>query len=333
MSGRWSTLAILASIVLAIAAIGWLGSPLVQRVAVDMLIKIVIVVGLSIFIGNSGVLSFGHASFAAIGAYGSAWFTLPLAAKKIFLPNLPAFILSTQLGLPAGAAIGMALASLAATLIGLVIMRLSGIAASIATLAWLAIVNTVFANADNWTKGTSSLVGLPLATGVATATIGALLAILVAFLFKYSRFGLMLQASREDEAAAQASGISVRAMRLIAFVLSAAVVALGGVLQGHFLGVLAVGQFYLEFTFLTLAMLVMGGMRSLSGAVVGTIVVALVSEILRVATGGLVVGAMNIPAMPGAREIGLAFLMLLVLTLRPRGLMGSTEFALGRTPA
>lgn len=325
----FATFAALSLLVLLIAGVGFVGGAVLGRVAVDTLIRLVTVVGLSIFIGNSGVLSFGHASFAAIGAYAAAWFTLPLAAKKLFLPKLPAFILSTQLGLPSAAAIGMAAAAVFALLIGIVIIRLTGIAASIATLAWLAIVNTVLANADSLTKGTSSLVGLPLVVGPITATLCALGALVVALAFKVSRIGLMLQASREDEAAALASGIPVKRVRLIAFVLSAALVALGGILQGHFLGVLTVAQFYFEFTFLTLAMLVMGGMRSVSGAVVGTIVVAVVSEMLRVGAGGFSIGGVSVPSAPGLREIGLALIMLAVLMLRPRGIMGNGELTLG----
>ncbi|MBZ9772204.1 branched-chain amino acid ABC transporter permease [Mesorhizobium sp. CO1-1-8] len=328
MRAHLSTLLLLALVVIAVAAVGLTGSSVVERVAVDTLIKLVVVIGLSVFIGNSGILSFGHASFAAIGAYGAAWFTLPLAAKKIFLPHLPAFVLATQLPLPGGAAVGVVLAALAALVIGVVIMQLSGIGASIATLAWLAIVNTVCSNADSLTKGTSSLVGLPLATGIGTATASALLALTVAYVFKFSRYGLMLQASREDEVAARASGIAVRPLRLMAFVLSAALVALGGILQGHFLGILTVSQFYLEFTFLTLAMLVMGGMRSLSGAVVGTIVLAVAAEILRFLAGGFSVGGIVVPAATGLREIVLALIMLAVLLIRPRGLTGGHEISL-----
>lgn len=328
MTRRWSTFFILSLAILAVAGTGWAGSDIFERFVIDLLVKLVVVLGLSVFVGNSGVFSFGHASFASLGAYSAAWFTLPVAAKKIFLPSLPAFALSTQVGLPMGAAIGVAFASLVGLLIGLVIVQLSGLGASIATVAWLAIVTTVLANADAYTRGTSSLVGLPLATGIGTALISALLALLAAFLFKTSRFGLMLQASREDEAAAKASGISVRAMRLWALVLSAALVALGGILQGHFRGVLTVSQFYFEFTYLTLAMLVIGGIRSLSGAVIGTFLVAGCAEMLRIVSSGFMLFGLTVPAAPGLREIGLALMMLVVLLLRPRGIMGSREFTL-----
>lgn len=326
MTRRWSTFVLLSLVILVVAGIGWAGSDIFQRFVIDMLVKLVVVLGLAVFVGNSGVFSFGHASFAALGAYSAAWFTLPVAAKKIFLPQLPAFALSTQLGLPMGAAIGVAFASLVGLVIGVIIVQLSGLGASIATVAWLAIVTTVLANADAYTRGTSSLVGLPLATGIGTALVSALLALFIAFLFKTSRYGLMLQASREDEVAAKATGISVRAVRLWAFVLSAALVALGGILQGHFRGVLTVSQFYFEFTYLTLAMLVIGGIRSLSGAVIGTFLVAGCAEMLRIVSGGFEVAGLMVPALPGLREIGLALMMLIVLLARPRGIMGSREF-------
>lgn len=328
MRPNWSTLLILALLILAVAGIGWAGSPPMQRIVIDILIKMVMVIGLSIFIGNSGILSFGHASFAAIGGYGAAWFTLPPTVKKIFLPHLPAFVLTAHVNLPVGGAIGMSFAAVAAALIGIAIVQLSGIAASIATLAWLAIVNTFLANADSLTRGTSSLVGLPLTIGVAPATTAVLIGLAAAYLFRTSHWGLMLQASREDEAAAQASGINVRLMRYAAFVLSAAIVALGGVLQGHFLGMLSVGQFYLELTFITLAMLVTGGWRSLSGAVVGTLAVGLISHGLDATVSGIEIAGLRIQAAPGFAEIALAAILLIVLIVRPQGIMSGREFGL-----
>lgn len=321
MGSRLPILAILAALILLVAAVGLSDSAVLSRFATDTLIKLVVVIGLSVFVGNSGILSFGHASFAMIGAYAAAWFTMPLNVKKLFLPDLPSFILTTQLDLFGGALVGMAITALVALIIGFAVVRLSGIAASIATLAWLVIVYTVYSNADALTKGTSSLVGLPLSTGLATACGAALLALVVAFAFRFSRLGLMLRASREDEVAALASGVAVRRLRLIAFVLSAAIVALGGVLQGHFLGVLSVGQFYIAFTFLTLAMLVVGGLKSLSGAVIGTILLSTVAELLRVATGGVTLFDMSIPAVPGLTEIGLALMMIAILLWRPAGLL------------
>lgn len=328
MASRLPLLFVLMVVILGFAAIGSSESALVDRFVIDTLIKLVLVIGLWAFIGTSGVLSFGHIGFAMIGAYGAAWFTLPVNVKQIFLPQLPEFVLSTHLGLAGGALIGVLLAAVSALLIGIAVMRLSGIGASIATLAWLVIVYTVYSNADALTKGTSSLVGLPMSTTLSTAATCALLALVVAFLFRYSRFGLMLAASREDEAAAFASGIPVRVLRLAAFVISAAIVALGGVLQGHFLGILSVGQFYIGLTFLTLAMLVVGGMKSLAGAVAGTILLSVVAELLRITTGGFSVAGIQVQSFPGLREIGLAAIMLVILLWRPQGLLPSDDSVL-----
>lgn len=330
MSARLQTLAILALLILAASLPGYLGTAATERFAIDMMVKLVFVIGLSIFVGNTGVLSFGHAAFASIAAYSAAWFTIPPITKKVFLPDLPAWIIGTDLGLWGGMAVGVTLAAVCGVAIGFAVVRLAGIGASIATLAFLAIVYTTFSHATGLTKGTASLIGLPMAVGLPTATAVALVALGVAALFSASRVGLMLRASREDEVAASASGIAVRALRLAAFVLSAAVVGASGVLQGHAIGILSVGQFYLELTFLTLAMLVIGGQRSLSGAVVGAIAISFVAELLRMLAGGVTVLGIAIPQMPGLREVGLAVIMLGVLMLRPRGIIGNRELTLPR---
>jgi branched-chain amino acid transport system permease protein len=328
MRPNWQTLILLAGLILVASAPGYFGTGVMQRFAIDMMVKLVFVIGLSIFVSNTGVLSFGHAAFAAIGAYAAAWFTIPPITKRVFLPELPAFVLASDLGFWGGMAVGVGIAAAAALAIGLAVVRLAGIGASIATLAFLAIVYTTFSNADWLTKGTASLIGLPLAVGLPTATAVALAALAIAYFFAGSPMGLMLQASREDEAAASASGIAVRPLRLAAFVLSAAVVAASGVLQGHAIGVLSVGQFYLELTFLTLAMLVIGGQRSLSGAVIGAILISFLAELLRTIAGGVTVFGLIIPPLPGLREVGLAIIMLAVLMIRPRGVTGNRELSL-----
>jgi branched-chain amino acid transport system permease protein len=325
---RWQTLFLLAALILLASLPGYLGTGATTRFAIDMMVKLVFVIGLSIFVSNTGVLSFGHAAFAAIAAYSAAWFTIPPITKKVFLPDLPAFVLATDLGLWGAMAVGVLLAAATGLVIGVAVVRLAGIGASIATLAFLAITHTTLSNTTWLTKGTASLVGLPLVVGLPTATAVALAALAIAFLFAASPVGLMLRASREDEVAASASGIAVRLLRLAAFVLSAAVVGASGVLQGHAIGVLSVGQFYLELTFLTLAMLVIGGQRSLSGAVVGAILIAFLGEALRTVAGGGTVFGLVIPPMPGLREVGLAIIMLGVLMLRPRGITGDRELVL-----
>lgn len=316
-----------------LALIAFLGSqaPVVlQRVITEAFIKLVMVVGLYIFIGNSGVLSFGHGAFMMLGAYASAWTVTPLKIKKIMMSNLPPFLQQAELSPAAGAGLAMLWAGIVAFVVGIPLMQLTGIAASIGTFSFLMIVYVIYSNWDSLTGGASSLVGMPVYVDIWVAFGCAFGAMAVAWAFQSTRLGLALRAAREDEAAARSVGIHIHRVRLAAFVLSAAVVALGGVLQVHFLGTANVAQFYLGVTFLTLAMLVVGGTGSLAGAVVGTAAIALVSELLRRVENGFEIAGMAVKAPPGLLEVGLAIVLLLILVFRPRGITGGAELPLPR---
>jgi branched-chain amino acid transport system permease protein len=164
-------------------------------------------------------------------------------------------------------------------------------------------------------------------TGLLQAAAGAVIAVLVAWLYQRSRFGRLLRATREDASAARAVGISVYRQRLVAFVLSGALAGFAGGLYVHMLPLNA-ETLYLDLTFLTLAMLVIGGATSLWGAVVGALAVSGVDSFLAEAENGIHVpgGTLDLPA--GTRIIVVGALMAIVLILRPSGLTGGRELAL-----
>ena len=293
-----------------------IGDKVIERTLTVALINTVMVIGLYIFIGNSGVLAFGHMAFALIGAYAVAWFTMS-PFKKSFALDLPAFLADNTLPLLPSAIISSALAALVALVVGIPLMRLSGIAASIGTFAVLMIFYTLYSNWDSWTFGASTLVGVPIYVNFWVALAWAGVALLVATIYQKSRFGLALRASRENEAAARAVGINVPTQRLIAFVLSGFFMGLGGVLQAHYVGSVVVRGFWLGPTFIALAMLMIGGQRSLTGAVVGVIVISALQEVLRKIE--------VIIELYGLSQLVIAFLMLLILILRPTGLAMGRE--------
>ncbi|MCW5623580.1 MAG: branched-chain amino acid ABC transporter permease [Burkholderiales bacterium] len=313
--------------VLAVLAVGsrlW-GNTLVEGALTEALLYLVLVVGLSIFVGNSGVVSFGHIGFAAIGAYASAWQTCCTGFRGVFMPGLPTFLLELDMPVVTAALLAGLLAALVAAVVGIAIMRLGGIAISIALLSLLFIVKSVYENWDSVTAGQSSLVGLPLYVDLWVALAWAAGAIVVAQIYQRSAFGLKLRAVRDDEAAARACGVTPWIQRLIAFVLSAFVAGVGGALYGHYLGTLAVSIFWLDMTFVTIAMLVLGGMRSLTGAVVGTLAVTATREILRSLERGVDLGTLHWQAPQGSQEIVLALILLGILVFRPEGLVGDRE--------
>jgi branched-chain amino acid transport system permease protein len=173
--------------------------------------------------------------------------------------------------------------------------------------------------------GAATLPGIPLYVDMWVALGWLAAALFVAYVYQRSRFGLALRAAREDPFAARAAGIDIPMQRLVAFVISAFFMGIGGVLQAHFIGSIAVKNFWLALTFVSLAMLIVGGQRSLTGAVLGAVVISTVLELLRQLETGVQIGATTVAVPLGAQELGIAVVMLLILIFRPQGLMGGHE--------
>lgn len=327
LSRTIATPIILIAILIAIALLAkFVGSGPFSRTIVEMFIRVMLVVGIYIFVGNSGVISFGHIGFMCIGAYAAAWFTIPPMMKQVSLQGLPSFLMNAKLPIFLSAGLAGVIAALFALIVGRIIMRLSGIAASIATFAMLAVINVVYSNWDSVTGGTGSIVGIPFYTGIWSALGGAILVVIIAYLYQISRSGLALRAGRDEAIAAAASGINIVRERLIAFVISAFCIGIAGALYAHFLGVVNPDAFYLATTFITLSMLVVGGMNSLSGAVIGVIVISAVIQILRWLEKGIDVGGTTTVAIPnGLQEITIGIVMIVILMFRPSGLTRNRE--------
>jgi branched-chain amino acid transport system permease protein len=292
---------------------------------VNAIVAAAIVVGIYVFVGNSGVISFGHVSFVAVGAFAAGVLTVPAELKAAVLPDLFPVLRDHTIGTGASLAVATLVGAALAGLVGLPLMRLSGLAAGIATFAVLEITHNLLREWTSIGPGATTLSLVPESTGALEATLGASLVIVVAFGYQRSRFGRMLRASREDPAAAQAVGISVHRQRLWAFTLSGALCGFAGGLYVHMLGSITTEQVYLDLTFLTLAMLVVGGATSLFGAVVGALAISGLDAFLGEAEQGIDVGfAIDAPA--GTRLVVVSALMALVLILRPSGLTGGREF-------
>lgn len=317
-----------AALVLAVALIGAGGSSGLSETITETLVTVLVVVGLSVFVGNSGVLSFGHVAFMALGAYVTAWLTISPALKAATLPDLPGFLASAHVEPAVAVLVSGLAAALLAAVAAVPLMRLNGIAAAIGTLSLLVIVNVVLSNWDQLTNGTGTIVGVPSELDPLSALPWVVAVLAIAFLYQQSRRGACLRATREDPVAAQSVGIGIARERRVAFVLSAFCVGMGGSLYAQYLGAFAPGRFYLDLTFLTLAMLVIGGMRSLTGAVVGTLAVAGLSEMLStMQDDGIALLGAQLQLRAGVREVVLAGVMLIVLVFRPDGITGGRELS------
>jgi branched-chain amino acid transport system permease protein len=294
-----------------------------QQITLNMFITVVLVLGLQLFSGNSGILSFGHVGFMAIGAYVSALLTIPAGLKAATFTEMPKFldwILTTEMGTVSAILVAGACAAVFAVITAPPIVRLAGVPAGIATLALLVIVYTFNIQTTSITRGTSTMIGVPATTTITSALVWALIAVVAAFAYQASRRGVRLRASRENEAAARSVGIKIPIERGVAWVLSAFVMGVGGALYSHYIIAFSAGEFYFAATFNIVLMLVLGGMTSVSGAVVGVLFVTILKETLRKIENGPLDGA-----YPGFTELLLAAVLLLILIWRPRGLTAGHE--------
>jgi branched-chain amino acid transport system permease protein len=314
--------------VLIAAVLGSQLGPVRQLEFDDALVNTAIVVALYVFIGNSGVLSFGHISFVAIGAYLSGILTLGAEQKDLILPTMFPFLRHVEVSTSASLALAAGAGALFALLTGIPLMRLSGLAAGIATFAVLGITNNIISYWDKIGPGVTALALVP-ESGIWTLAAGALIAVAVAFAYQCSRWGRRLRATREDPQAAQASGINVHRERLVAFVISGALAGFAGGLLVHELGSITTDQVYLDLTFTTLAMLVVGGASSLLGAVVGALLISALNSFLSDAEQGVhIIVSFTLPT--GTELVTIGAVMAAVLIGRPTGLTGGREARLPR---
>lgn len=338
---KWSTPFILIGLCAAIAVIAVVRDDAVfLRVVTVMFISVLLAVALQMFMGNSGLGSFGQYAFVSIGAYASLWFGLSPAQKRVTLPDMPETWWIYRQHYPFELALIAAaiVTGLVGALIGLAFVRLRGASFTIATFAFLIVVNRVALQWEEVTRGSRVVIGVPKQTTIWIALAWASIAIAIAFVFKESSIGLKLRASREDEDAAASIGVDVKLMRWIAWTLSCAVSAIGGALWAYFIVQFTPNNFYLHETFLIVAMLVIGGAASVSGAVVGAISVALSSEFLRQTENflnsqrndGTTLGNLIPFQLIGFTEIVLAIVMILVLILRPSGILAGRELRFPR---
>ena len=325
MSAAWPALS-LCLIVVVVASIGSNLGLVNQRHTIEVLVNVVLVVGLYVFVGNSGVLSFGQMSFMSIGAYTTALITIPLIQKNFLLPDLPSFLANAEVSPLPAALIAGAAALVFALILVVPIVRLSGLAASLAMFAVLVIVYQVAINWDAVTRGSRTMIGVPTNTTIWVAMGWAVVMIVMAYLHQRSSTGLRLRASREDEFAARAAGINIPRERGIAFLLSAFIIGVGGFLYAQFQGAFTPSAFFIHITFLTIAMLVVGGQKSLAGAVVGAVSVSVLSFVFNSIEDGVNAGPIHFAGRDGLSDTALAAFILLVLVFRRDGIMRGREF-------
>ena len=280
-------------------------------------VYVLMTVSLNIVTGYLGQLPLGHAGFMSIGGYACAIFIIRmmplfgLDAQSMASGSTPAVILFVV-----GLLFGGICAALMGVVIGIPALRLRGDYLAIITLGFAEIIRVVLVNIDSalgfkLTGGASGLTGIPAYTGYLNTAIVVSLAI-----FMKSRHGRAILAIRDNEIAAEASGVNTTYYKTLAFVFSAFLAGIAGGLYAGCIGVMAPAKFGFMKSVEILVMVVLGGMGSMFGSVVAATVLTVLPEALR--------------AFADYRMVAYAIVLILVMIFRPEGLFGSYDFSLSR---
>jgi branched-chain amino acid transport system permease protein len=283
-----------------------------------ILITVVGALGLNILTGYTGLISLGHVGFLVTGAYAYA-----VLVSRYGLPPLIGFL---------GAGIIPALASL---VVGAPSLRLKGLYLAITTLAFSFIINTVILEARTVTNGARGIavqrpeifgVSFDSDTAFTQLCLGfAILTLFATLNIRRSRVGRAFVAIRDNDTAARVMGINLHAYKLFAFVTSAFITGLAGALYGIYLSFVSVEGFPFLLSIEALAILIVGGLGSALGAVLGTVLIVLLPEATRLVFG-LFSAQMDVLFSTGAQELkSMLYGLVIILFLRfqPRGLVGA----------
>jgi branched-chain amino acid transport system permease protein len=311
-----------------------------EQLITAMLIDAIMVVGLQVYIGNTGVLSFGHIGFGAIAGYTFAVLAIDPERKSTVIRNAPWNLNEVQLSPFASVVIAILVTLVVAFVVGLGLARsgaASGaVAATVITLALLFVTHELAVNWNELTGGDRA--GLSFSIGAALtsrwpiylALVGSLL---VARLFASSRPGRLAQAAREDNLAARAIGVDPRVQQMVALLISVVIVAIAASLRVHSIGNITPKFFFFDYTLLTLVMLIVGGRNSVTGAVAGVVVITTAREFARrLASDGYELFGLSLDSSgtdwifrEGLPHIVLGSAMLGFMILRPKGLLDDRE--------
>jgi branched-chain amino acid transport system permease protein len=283
-----------------------------------ILITVVGALGLNILTGYTGLISLGHVGFLVTGAYAYA-----IVVSKYGMPPLVGFL---------AAGIVPALASL---IVGAPSLRLKGLYLAITTLAFSFIINTVILEARTLTNGARGIsvhrpdiLGVSFDSDVAFTHLCLAFTILTLFAtlnIRRSRVGRAFVAIRDNDTAARVMGINLHAYKLFAFVTSAFITGIAGALYGIYLSFVSVEGFPFLLSIEALAILIVGGLGSALGAVLGTILIVLLPEATRLVFS-LFSAQMDAMFSTGAQELkSMLYGLVIILFLRfqPRGLVGA----------
>ncbi len=294
-------------------------------------INAILAVSLNLIYGFGGMFSLGHSGFMAIGAYVSALLVLAPAQKEMMwmLEDVawPFSVLQTPFwfSLIAG---GLA-AALAALLIAIPVLRLGGDYLGIATLGFAEIIRVLIVNGPSFTNGSLGIKGIPPHATLLVNYSWLVVTVYCVVRLINSNFGNVIKAIRDDEIAAKVMGVDTFRYRVLVFCFGAFFAGIGGALQGNLITTIDPKMFTFLLTYNVLMIVVAGGLGSITGSIIGSVIITFMLEWLRFADSPFALAGLTIPGVPGMRMVIFALALLAIILYRREGIMGMNEFSWG----
>jgi branched-chain amino acid transport system permease protein len=302
------------------------------RILNNMAIFITLAVSYNLVNGICGILHLGPNAFITVGAYTSALLTMSPAEKQMSFIIEPLIWPLSVLQVPFVVSLfaGGVLAAVFAFLISFPVFRVRGDYLAIVTLGFGEVVRVLCNALQNVTNGPLGLKGLPPYTNLWWSWGFAVVTVIFVTRLVNSSWGRAMKAIREDETAARAMGIDPFRNLLLAFLVSAFFSGVAGGLLAHLITTISPTLFTFFLTFNLLMMIVVGGLGSTTGAVLGAALITWGGEALRVVENPIPLGFFTIPGIPGMRMVVFSVLLMVVIIFARRGLMGRSELSWDR---
>lgn len=293
-------------------------------------INTILAVSLNITNGWTGLFSLGHGGIMLFGGYVAAFFTLPVEVKKGILDlHLPSFMLNTQIPLLPALLLGGICGTLFGVLLAIPALRLRGLYFILMTLGFNIIAVTIAENLPNITNGAMGLRQFPQYTNIWWTWGIAIFLVYIALMLKKSYMGRAFIAIGRDQDLAEHIGINLLKYKIYAFGLSSFFTAIGGILWVHLILNLYPRVFGLHLVFEVVTMIVIGGLGSVTGSILGAAIITGFVEVLApIEEGFRLFGVLEVPRMLGLTTLLLGVLLILILIARPQGIMGEGEISI-----
>lgn len=292
----------------------------------------VVAVSMNLLTGFTGLFSLGQAGFMAIGAYTVAIFTIPVSqrASVYYVDGISPVIAGIHLPFWLALLLGGLLAAGIAALIGIPVLRLKSDYLAIATLGFSEIIRA-FISAPQFnriTNGSYGLKNIPSFPNLFVFFGIVVLCIVLMVLLINSSYGRAFKAIREDEVAAESMGINLFRYKELSFVISSFFTGVGGGLLAMFMRSIDSKTFQVSLTYDILLIVVLGGIGSVTGSVLGALLITFGREWLRFFDEPLTIAGVNVPLFrTGFRMVIFSVLLMVVVLFHSRGLMGTNEFS------